>query len=210
MSHLGAGPGPGGGPCRKVLSECTFRSALTLAGLAGNLRHHWFLCGCLWCSSVVQSWCHPAGACSECTGAEAGRARAGRAVLHLLGPARHGWAPAWVQVRGWQVPSGHRMSCHAAANCDTVILPPCWSLDRSWAGGCCLFISCATAAACPAFSLPVSNVVAVSEQLPLPVRSIHKCCCRRCAAQLKTRHHPTCPVCRQPIERVVMAIYGAC
>eukprot|EP00891_Asterochloris_glomerata_P007973 jgi/Astpho2/7973/Aster-x1472 len=40
--------------------------------------------------------------------------------------------------------------------------------------------------------------------------SIHKCCCRRCAAQLKTRHHPTCPVCRQPIERVVMAIYGAC
>ena len=112
-----------------VLSEGTSGQCLRMAGVGEKIQAA--LDSML--LPVVQQCCpclvSPAGACCECTGTEAGQARAGRAVLHLLGPACYGWAAAWVQVRGWQAPSAHRMSCHAATDCSTGILHPSSSLS---------------------------------------------------------------------------------
>lgn len=117
-------------PMLHVLSECTSRlctrSALRLAEVVGKFRQHRVACCNL---PMVQHCCLSlvslAGACCECTGAEAGQARSGRAVLHLPGPACYGWAAAWIQVRRRRAPSGHRMSCHPATNCCAAMLRPC-------------------------------------------------------------------------------------
>ncbi|KAK9808330.1 hypothetical protein WJX73_002528 [Symbiochloris irregularis] len=37
--------------------------------------------------------------------------------------------------------------------------------------------------------------------------SVHKCCCRECAADIKAAHYPSCPMCRQPIEHIIMNFY---
>eukprot|EP00884_Botryococcus_braunii_P019148 jgi/Botrbrau1/5917/Bobra.0366s0091.2 len=37
--------------------------------------------------------------------------------------------------------------------------------------------------------------------------SVHKCCCRECAVEVKNSRHPTCPLCRQAIDHVILAIY---
>jgi hypothetical protein len=37
--------------------------------------------------------------------------------------------------------------------------------------------------------------------------SVHKCCCRECAMALKSSPHPLCPVCRAPIEHVILNFY---
>ena len=37
--------------------------------------------------------------------------------------------------------------------------------------------------------------------------SVHKCCCRECAQALKATPHPTCPMCRAPIDHFIMNFY---
>lgn len=37
--------------------------------------------------------------------------------------------------------------------------------------------------------------------------SVHKCCCRECAVEVKNSRQPTCPLCRQAIDHVILAIY---
>ncbi|KAK9848937.1 hypothetical protein WJX84_012044 [Apatococcus fuscideae] len=37
--------------------------------------------------------------------------------------------------------------------------------------------------------------------------SVHKCCCRECAEDYKRSGHPTCPICREPIEHIITKFY---
>lgn len=37
--------------------------------------------------------------------------------------------------------------------------------------------------------------------------SVHKCCCRECAQDLKKARVPTCPMCREPIDHVIFNFY---
>ena len=37
--------------------------------------------------------------------------------------------------------------------------------------------------------------------------SVHKCCCRECAAMIGQQPNKQCPVCRQPIQHVIMNFF---
>lgn len=37
--------------------------------------------------------------------------------------------------------------------------------------------------------------------------TVHRCCCRTCALQLKRNNTQLCPLCREPIDHVVLAVY---
>lgn len=37
--------------------------------------------------------------------------------------------------------------------------------------------------------------------------TVHRCCCRTCALQLKRNNTQHCPLCREPIDHVVLAVY---
>ncbi|KAK9864310.1 hypothetical protein WJX84_001116 [Apatococcus fuscideae] len=37
--------------------------------------------------------------------------------------------------------------------------------------------------------------------------SVHKCCCRECAEDYKRSGHPSCPICREPIEHIITKFY---